>query len=688
VNVAAIPAELRALDQWVVWRAVVREGRTTKIPYRADGAGRASSTDPTTWGTFDAAVTGAEALNADGIGFVFTADDPYAGVDLDQGLSEVDRMAIVLALDSYAEISPSGNGVHVILRASLNDHGRNRKGPFEVYERGRYFTVTGDHLRGTPATVEERQAQLEDVLARFLPTPEPKFSNAEKSAPIDLDDRALLDKAMDASNGARFQRLWNGDTGGYGSQSEADQALVSMLAFWAGDDPDRIDRLFRQSGLYREKWERVDYREKTIAKVLGGEVYNPSSSLLSRNVGGTPKEAQPLYSSERGVPTDIPGKQACGLGAVLDAFAELLVMPDPGSVEIALAAIVANYAPGDAVWPLLVGPPGCGKSEIVTALTSAPAVWPLSSLTPQTLLSGFERKGKDKGPPASMLLQIGSFGILAFKDLTTVLTMHREARAQIIGQLREVADGKTEKSFGNGLRIEWEGKLGLIAGVTPVIDEQHAFLAVMGERFVLYRLPEVPRREIAVRSLQRRGHELELRDRIRTTVAEFLAGFRSVDRLELPERFTEPLVRLADIVTRARSGVARDYQTRDILYLPEPEAPTRLAKQIAQLMAAALTIGVDETEAWRLARKVGWDPVPAVRVAVIRLLSRQDGNELTFADLEEKTGLPSTTVRRVVEDLVVLGLVDQRKETAAQNSRWLVRESLTASDYWDSEESS
>ena len=84
-----------------------------------------------------------------------------------------------------------------------------------------------------------------------------------------------------------------------------------------------------------------------------------------------------------------------------------------------------------------------------------------------------------------MLLQIGAFGILAFKDLTTVLTMHREARAQIIGQLREVADGKTEKSFGNGLRVEWEGKLGLIAGVTPVIDEQHAFLPVMGERFVL-----------------------------------------------------------------------------------------------------------------------------------------------------------------------------------------------------------
>lgn len=186
-----------------------------------------------------------------------------------------------------------------------------------------------------------------------------------------------------------------------------------------------------------------------------------------------------------------------------------------------------------------------------------------------------------------------------------MLSMHHEARSQIISQLREVADGRTEKAFGNGLRLEWEGKLGLIAGVTPIIDEQHAFLAVMGERFVLYRMPEVSRPEIARRSLTRRGREKELRERISSLVADFLAQFRNVGYLELPDRFTEPLITLADIVTRARSGVARDRQTRDILYLPEPEAPTRFAKQIAQLMAAAIRIGVSESEAWRLARKVG-----------------------------------------------------------------------------------
>jgi hypothetical protein len=229
------------------------------------------------------------------------------------------------------------------------------------------------------------------------------------------------------------------------------------------------------------------------------------------------------FAANGHAPSDAAGKRAlggssCSLEEVIAAFDELLLLPDRGAVYAALAGIVANYAEGDVVWPLLVGPPGCGKSEIITALTSAPSVWALSSLTPQTLISGFERKGE----PASLLLQIGEFGILAFKDLTTVLTMHREARAQIIGQLREVADGKTEKSFGNGLRLEWEGKLGLVAGVTPVIDEQHSFLAIMGERFLLYRMPEVPRQDIARRSLARRGHEPELRQRIRATVGDFL----------------------------------------------------------------------------------------------------------------------------------------------------------------------
>jgi hypothetical protein len=383
----------------------------------------------------------------------------------------------------------------------------------------------------------------------------------------------------------------------------------------------------------------------------------------------------------RRAPSDVSGKRArgrmgIGLADVHAAFDELLLMPDRGAINVALAGIVANYATGDPVWPLLVGPPGCGKSEIVSALIDARSVWRLSSLTPQTLLSGFERKDK----PASLLLQIGAFGILAFKDLTTVLTMHRDARAEIVGQLREVADGRTEKSFGTGLKVEWEGKLGLVAGVTPVIDEQHNFLAVMGERFVLYRMPEVTRRELSRRALAQRGQEPDLRDHIRGTVAAFLDTFYDCGPLPLPSWFDELLVVLTDIVTRARSGVARDGYSRDLLYLPEPEAPTRLAKQLAQLAAAALAIGVDEAEAWRLVRKVGWDSVPAVRCAVLAHLAEQT-EPVPIASIEEHTGLPKRTVARVVEDLVALKLATRRKDAG----KWLVEQSAIAHDYWAGE---
>lgn len=275
---AAIPAELRGRDQWVVWRLEHRPGnaKPTKVPYCADGSAHASTTDPFTWGTFDEAVSAA--ASADGIGYVFTSDDPYCGIDLDEGLSEDDRGAIMARLDSYAETSVSGRGAHVIVRASMNGHARNRRGPLEVYEDGRYFVMTGAHVTGTPLTIEERQAELDEVLATFLPAPAPVEPQQRATVPVDLDDRDLLDKARAAN--VKFERLWDGIAVGYPSLSEADLALCSMLAFWTGRDVDRIDRLFRSSGLMREKWDRTDYRERTINAAIDGcsETYTPRTS--------------------------------------------------------------------------------------------------------------------------------------------------------------------------------------------------------------------------------------------------------------------------------------------------------------------------------------------------------------------------------------------------------------------------
>lgn len=156
-----VPAELRALPQWVCWRLEERDGKLTKVPYRADGAGRASSTDPATWTTFAEACAAVE--GTDGLGFVFTRDDPFTGVDLDHcrrdlpglggPLLEPWAVSLVLLLDSYTEWSPSRRGVHVILRGALEGRSGRRKGGVEVYTTDRFFCVTGEHLAGTPREI-------------------------------------------------------------------------------------------------------------------------------------------------------------------------------------------------------------------------------------------------------------------------------------------------------------------------------------------------------------------------------------------------------------------------------------------------------------------------------------------------------------------------------------------------------
>ena len=257
-----IPAALRARPQWVLWHYEERGGKATKVPYSARNGRRASSTDKSTWATFEEALASSHDGNWDGVGFVFAPDDPFAGVDLDKCCNpitgEVKTWAreIVDALNSYTEVSPSGTGLKVFLKGNLPPGGRKR-GDLEMYDRDRYFTVTGQHLEGTPLTIEERSQELAALHARIFGQPEPSRTDvtAKTGSAVDLSDDEILEKARTAKDGAKFKALMGGDWSGYPSQSEADSALCCRLAFWYDRDEARIDRLFRQSGLYRPKWD-------------------------------------------------------------------------------------------------------------------------------------------------------------------------------------------------------------------------------------------------------------------------------------------------------------------------------------------------------------------------------------------------------------------------------------------------
>lgn len=176
-----IPVELKTIAQWVLWRWVRTGTKWTKVPFQANEH-KASSADAHTWTTFDKALAAYQSGSFDGIGFVVTERDPYVGIDLDKCIDEAWPKKMIAELDSYAECTPSGNGYRVWIRGTLEDFKSKSKhfheSRVELYDRGRYFTVTGHWLEGSPAVINERQKQIESACKALLKSPPPANDNS------------------------------------------------------------------------------------------------------------------------------------------------------------------------------------------------------------------------------------------------------------------------------------------------------------------------------------------------------------------------------------------------------------------------------------------------------------------------------------------------------------------------------
>lgn len=219
----------------------------------------------------------------DGIGMgVFS---PYVAIDIDhcleKGLLSEMAIDIIKTLDSYTEVSPSGNGIRIIAKANNLSYDKakyyinNQKIGLEVYAAGitnKYVTLTGNALR--EIDVANRTVEVMAILDKYMRKPQ-VVKNTQKPIGSYLSDESVVEKAMKAKQGEKFNALWNGEI--KTSQSEADQALCAILAFWCGGDVSQMDRLFRQSKLYRDKWERQDYRGATLQKAVmqTKEFYKP-----------------------------------------------------------------------------------------------------------------------------------------------------------------------------------------------------------------------------------------------------------------------------------------------------------------------------------------------------------------------------------------------------------------------------
>ena len=273
-NVENIPAELKGLRQWVCW---VGSDKIPKNPYTG---GNAKSNDSSTWSDFDTAVHACDKFHFDGLGFMFA--NGYFGVDLDHCLDRVDFCdEFVETLGSYAEISKSGSGLHIICKGKLPP-GARRRGGVEMYSSGRYFICTGNIYNPKYSKIIDCTETIKILHSKYLPSETPRL-DAQGFVPVELEDQEVIDKARSCKSGGLFQMLYQGNWQGvYSSQSEADLALCNQLAFWTQKNEIQMDRIFRDSGLMRPKWDErragKSYGAITIAKACINcvDVYQPA----------------------------------------------------------------------------------------------------------------------------------------------------------------------------------------------------------------------------------------------------------------------------------------------------------------------------------------------------------------------------------------------------------------------------
>lgn len=369
-----IPTVLRDREAWVCWHVGCRnchgtveygvetcpecgEG-TSKIPDDPTTGRYASSTNPTTWTDFETALAYYERDDTDteGIGFVFSEDDPFVGVDLDNcrdsDTGDLDPLAAdaIERCGSYAAVSSSGTGIHILAVGEVPDGG-NRSGNVEMYDDARYFALTGIHIDGTPegpqavqdtidalhidhiadnpAEAEDDQVVLGDVGRDGRDDVNLADAGVESLGYPGSDDE-LIRAAKRAGNGAKFKRLWSGDTTWYDSHSEARQALANLLAFWTGGDKHQMLDLFRQSDLYRDADDLRTFENYEIPTALEnrgvGDFYDPNrdsdtQDALATDEGG---DVDTGWAGVRTLYRDAAGRGPPPKGRARDAAYKLL----------------------------------------------------------------------------------------------------------------------------------------------------------------------------------------------------------------------------------------------------------------------------------------------------------------------------------------------------------------------------
>lgn len=366
---------------------------------------------------------------------------------------------------------------------------------------------------------------------------------------------------------------------------------------------------------------------------------------------------------------------------VIDVFQCWLYLPDPSLVHVVLATVAANHTDEDPLWLIVIGASSGGKTEVLNAIGGLADVHQAATMTEGSLLSGTPKRDA-KGAKGGLLREIGDFGIIVCKDFTSVLSMNRDTRAAMLAALREIYDGAWTRHIGTdgGRTLAWTGKVGLLAGSTAAWDAHHAVVGAMGERFLSFRLPDMdaPKRSAqAQKALTNRRSERQMRQELAGIVERF---FKGLDLTSEPPAMTDAeitrVIALGSLVTRCRSAVERDSHSRDIALILDTEAPARLTMALGRLYSGLRTIGLSADAAWPIVIRCGLDSLPKVRRDVFNVLVEVE--HLDTTRIATRTGYPTGTTRRVLEDLTAHHAVSRLPSGQGKADEWCLAPDVRA----------
>jgi len=336
------------------------------------------------------------------------------------------------------------------------------------------------------------------------------------------------------------------------------------------------------------------------------------------------------------------------------------------------AVAAAERLSGDPVWLLVITGSGMTKTETVMPLAGAGAIITSQISSEAALLSGTAKKETAKDATGGLLRLRGSTGLLVVKDVTTILSMNRDSRAGLLAALREVYDGRWQRNVGadGGRTLEWQGRIGVIGAVTTAWDRAHDVIASMGDRFVAIRIDSTTGRQAAgLKALDNIGHEIEMRAELAEAVGRLIKTVDPSAAITLTRDEQHRIMHVADVVTRCRTAVEYDYRG-DVIDAHAPEAPTRFAKQLGQVVRGAHAIGVPRDRALALALRCARDSMPPLRLAILEDVHRHPG--ATTQEVRRRLNKPRSTVDRQLQALHILEVLslNETLDEARDKSTW------------------